>query len=184
MPKAKKIYIKRTPRAKKKDKKGGPTGKRAKKLKKLAEQTASNMGRPSSYHPEYAKSAETLCKLGATDNELADFFDVTTVTIWNWKARHQDFFRAIDKGKKHANEKVEAALYARATGMTYDSEKIFCNKDGDVTRVHTKEYLPPSEKAMGLWLTNRDPDRWKERRMNEFDPDAPLNIRVEGGLPK
>lgn len=31
-------------------------------------------GRPSSYKPEYAAQAEKLCKLGATDIEVADFF--------------------------------------------------------------------------------------------------------------
>lgn len=32
-------------------------------------------GRPSSYQPEYAEQARKLCLLGATDQEIADFFD-------------------------------------------------------------------------------------------------------------
>jgi hypothetical protein len=31
-------------------------------------------------------------RLGATDADLAKAFDVTTVTIWNWKAKHEEFF--------------------------------------------------------------------------------------------
>ena len=34
------------------------------------------MGRPSKFKPEFIQQAEKLCKLGATDIEVADFFDV------------------------------------------------------------------------------------------------------------
>ena len=40
-------------------------------------------GRPSSYKPEYAKMARHLCKLGATDADLAEAFGVSVVTIDN-----------------------------------------------------------------------------------------------------
>src|SRR5687768_16705323 len=48
-------------------------------------------GRPSSYRPEFAHIARALCCRGATDYELAEEFDVTTVTIWRWSAKHEEF---------------------------------------------------------------------------------------------
>ena len=33
-------------------------------------------GRPSSYKPEFARQAAKLAELGATDQEVADFFEV------------------------------------------------------------------------------------------------------------
>jgi hypothetical protein len=40
----------------------------------------------------YAKIAAQMCKLGATDADLAAAFGVTTVTIWNWQSRYEEFF--------------------------------------------------------------------------------------------
>ena len=41
------------------------------------------IGRPTRYKKEFAHQASILCKLGATDDDLADFFDVTDRTIDN-----------------------------------------------------------------------------------------------------
>jgi transposase len=45
-------------------------------------------GRPSSYKDEYAMQALKLTLLGATDKELADFFEVKESTINRWKKRY------------------------------------------------------------------------------------------------
>jgi hypothetical protein len=41
-------------------------------------------GRPSSFRGEFVAQAKKLCKLGATDLDLAEFFDVDVSTIWRW----------------------------------------------------------------------------------------------------
>jgi hypothetical protein len=56
------------------------------------------VGRPSSYKPEFAKMVRHLCKLGATDADLADAFEVSVVTIDNWKIRYPQFLGSL-KGK-------------------------------------------------------------------------------------
>ena len=38
-------------------------------------------GRPSKYKKEFVDQAVKLCKLGATDIELADFFEVNVATL-------------------------------------------------------------------------------------------------------
>ena len=52
-------------------------------------------GRPSKYKAEFAKQAAKLCRLGATDVELASFFNVSINTIDNWKARHPEFMGSL-----------------------------------------------------------------------------------------
>jgi hypothetical protein len=42
-------------------------------------------GRPTKYQPEFAEQAYKLCLLGATDPEMADFFEVCVATVQNWK---------------------------------------------------------------------------------------------------
>ena len=52
-------------------------------------------GRPSSYKPEFAKQAEKLCSLGATDEDLAAAFDVSLAVIAEWAWNDRAFFEAI-----------------------------------------------------------------------------------------
>ena len=43
------------------------------------------------------------------------------------------------------------ALYSRAIGYSYDAEKIFCDKNGKVTRVPCREHVPPDVTACIFW---------------------------------
>src|SRR5258708_3545853 len=97
-----------------------------KPIKKIVELKSVTLapGRPSSYRDEYAVQARKLCDLGATDRDLADFFEVSTYSIWAWQARYPDFCAALNRAKEAADDRVERSLYARATGYTYDSEKV------------------------------------------------------------
>ena len=54
-----------------------------KAAKSVSKQTA--RGRPTKYKAEYAEQARKLCLLGATDMEMADFFEVSEFTINKWK---------------------------------------------------------------------------------------------------
>jgi len=69
-------------------------------------------------------------------------------------------------------------LYARATGYEYDAVKIFCNKDGKVTKVKYRERLAPDTTACIFWLKNRRKDLWRERPEAEqplaFDPNESI----------
>jgi hypothetical protein len=56
-------------------------------------------GRPSKYRPDYAEQAEQLCRGGAINEGLADFFGVDVVTIHRWSRAHPEFARALSKGK-------------------------------------------------------------------------------------
>jgi hypothetical protein len=119
-------------------------------------------GRPSSYKPEYAKMAFYLCKLGATDADLAEAFGVSVVTIDNWKIKFFEFLGSLKGGKEEANIRVERALFARATGYSYDAVKIFHTKDGKIIKVPYTEHVPPDVTACIFWLKNRRSDRWRD----------------------
>ena len=120
------------------------------------------MGRPSSYKPEYAKMACHLCKLGATDADLAEAFEVSVVTIDNWKIKYPEFLGSLKGGKEEADDRVERSLYARATGYSYDAVKIFHTKDGKIIKVPYTEHVPPDVTACIFFLKNRRPDRWRD----------------------
>ena len=107
-------------------------------------------GRPTKLTKEIIKEAKNYCLLGATDIELASFFEVSVATIYNWRNSSPEFLEATRLGKEQANERVERSLYARACG--YD-------KDG--------KHYPADPGSISLWLRNRDAERWKDKRENE-----------------
>jgi hypothetical protein len=127
-------------------------------------------GRPSSYRPEYAAQAKKLCELGATDAELADFFEVSIFTIREWKAKHPKFSVALKVGKDEPDENVVRSLYQRARGYSFDAEEIFV-KDGEVTRVPVRKHVPPDVTACIFWLKNRRQQQWRDvHKIEHGDP--------------
>jgi hypothetical protein len=117
-------------------------------------------GRPSKYRREFAPLAHALCWRGATDCDLAQAFGVTTVTIWRWRAKHEEFCNAVREGKGVFDDRVERSLAMRAMGYTYHAEKVF-HFQGRVIRATTVEHLPPDPGAAKFWLCNRRPDKWR-----------------------
>lgn len=120
-------------------------------------------GRPTSFKPEYVKQAAKLAKLGATDIEIADFFNVSEQTINSWKNQFPEFLESLKAGKEESDQRVERSLYRRALGYEHDTVKIFCSKDGDVTQVPYREIVPPDTTACIFWLKNRKKDEWRDK---------------------
>lgn len=105
-----------------------------------------------------------LCAMGHTDFEIAGFFDTTTKTMRRWKAEYPDIANAFVSGKDLADERVQRSFFHKAVGYTFDAEKIFCSKDGVVTKVPYTEHCPPDTVAGLFWLKNRRPEAWRDRR--------------------
>jgi hypothetical protein len=117
-------------------------------------------GRPTKYKPEYAELAENYCLLGATDDDLATFFDTTRQSISSWKKKFPEFGQAIKRGGTIADTAVVRSLYNKATG-------------GDTT-------------ACIFWLKNRQKHAWRDRHEVDHsgkvavDPIQLLLQQVEG----
>jgi len=120
-------------------------------------------GRPTKYKPEFCAQAKKLCELGATDIELADFFEVSEVTLNAWKKRYPEFIKSLKTGKSDADERVERSLYHKAIGYSHDSEKVFQHQ-GSVVRAPFREHVPPDTTAAIFWLKNRRPAEWRDRK--------------------
>ena len=128
--------------------------------------------RLSNFRPEFADQARKLCQLGATDIELADFFDVTPETISAWRATHKEFSEAMRIGSEAANDRVERSLYQRACGYERDAVRIINGKNG-VTRVPYREHVPGDVAAQMKWLYNRMPRQWRDKVdiSHEIEPE-------------
>jgi hypothetical protein len=125
------------------------------------------MARPSKYQADYAAKALKLCDLGATDEDLADFFSVSIRTISNWKSEFPEFLQALKSGKSAADDRVERSLYQRAVGYTHDAVH-FSAFQGVVTETSYRNHCAPDVTAQIFWLKNRRPDLWRDKREQEL----------------
>jgi hypothetical protein len=121
-------------------------------------------GRPSLYKKEYDNKVYKLCLLGATDKEIADFFDISEATLNNWKNEYPEFLESIKRGKMEADATVSQKLYHRAIGYEHP-ETITASYQGEIT--DTKEVIKhyaPDPTAAIFWLKNRQPGKWRDKQ--------------------
>ena len=135
-------------------------------------------GRPTVYKPDYAEIARHACMLGASNETLAERFEVSRRTIDNWITTIPEFGDAVRHGRQVADESVVAALYARATGMERKSIKVVEGEGAPVTTTHTVQALPDVRACM-FWLRNRRPQQWRENRAPAEDPYGGRDLAQE-----
>ena len=133
------------------------------------------MARPTKYKIEYNEQVEKLCKLGATDKEIADFFNICEATVNNWKESEPEFLESIKRGKIEADIKVAESLYKRALGYEYKETRV-SEKDG--VTVTTKQ-LAPDTAAIMAWLNNRRPEQFRSKQYVEaVNTNKNINLEV------
>lgn len=120
------------------------------------------MARPSKYKPEFVQQAEKLCRLGATDVEIADFFKVDVRTLYRWKGENEEFCQALKAGKDVSDERVERSLFSRAIGYEHDEVDIRV-VGGEIIQTPIRKFYPPDTTAAIFWLKNRRPDEWRDK---------------------
>lgn len=99
---------------------------------------------------------------GASQDEIADFFQVSRTTVWRWQQEHEDFRNNFRIDPVEATERVTMSLYHKAIGYTYDViEQV--EVDGEMVERKVRKHIPPSDTACIFWLKNRRPDLWRDR---------------------
>lgn len=161
------------------------------------------VGAPTKYRPEYDEQAYKLCLLGATDKELADFFDVNVDSINEWKKVHESFSVSIKAAKEIADAEVAKSLNDRARGYRYTKQQAVKVKEviyengkrvretEHVEIVPTEEVVPPDTTAGIFWLKNRRKMNWRDKQevdhtTNGKDLPAPIlggaSMRRKSGI--
>lgn len=125
------------------------------------------MGRPSTWRPAFLPLIAEACARGATDIEICGMLGISTRTLCRWRARHADLGRVLKAGKALADDRVERALFTKAVGYSFESEKIVTVSVGDgmseIQRVPIVEHVPPDTTAAIFWLKNRRRDEWRDK---------------------
>jgi hypothetical protein len=139
---------------------------------KKQENEKPNVGRPTSFKPEYVKQAKNLALLGLSEEQMRSVFDVAMSTFSLWKVNYPEFSDALKEGKQDADGKVAASLYKRAIGFKQKENDIrtVSLPDGQGSEVVITEYektYPPEVTACIFWLKNRQKELWRANPENE-----------------
>lgn len=120
--------------------------------------------------------------LGATDEEMAAFWQISVPTFYAWQKAHPEFLKALKAGKLGPDMEVAASLHHRALGYSHSAVKIMAVA-GEVREVPYTEHYPPDATSAIFWLKNRRPNEWREKiettskLVDENDlPVSPLEI--------
>ncbi len=137
-------------------------------------------GRPTKFRPEYVEQARKLCLLGATDQEMADFFDVEVRTIYRWKAESDEFCQAQKTGKAEADDRVERSLYQKAVGYEQEEVKIFmpAGAEAPIYAPYTAK-IAPDTTACIFWLKNRRSQEWRDRQQIEHSGSVDIGGKLD-----
>jgi hypothetical protein len=124
------------------------------------------MPMPSKYREEFADQAHKLCLLlGATNERLARFFEVSDTTIDTWIAKHDEFRDAVHSAKDIADAEVAVSLFHRAKGYSHPETKVHFYEDKDgkvqVKTVDVIKHYPPDTGAGAFWMKNRQ--GWRDK---------------------
>lgn len=128
-------------------------------------------GRPTSYKAEYIEQVKKLCAMGATDPEIAEFFEVCPATIYNWMKVHPEFLEAVQLSKDAHDNRVERSLYQKAVGY----ERVVQKATPSGSVVTLREFFPPDTGSAIFWLKNRRSQKWRDRQEN-----VNLNVTIAG----
>ena len=137
------------------------------------------VGRPKLYKPSMNDQVYKLCLLGATDKDIADFFEVDERTINNWKISEPEFFQSLKRGKQEAEAVIAQSLFHRAKGYVAP-DIITAQKDGFITDIQEVEkHYPPDTTAAIFWLKNRQPKYWRDKQEIEHSGEMTVNNKQE-----
>lgn len=146
---------------------------------------AVSAGRPTKYKEENCVQAEMLCRLGAKDKELAEFFGVAESTLNKWKIDHHEFSESLKKGKIESDMLVSESLYKKALGYSYVEQKEVKVKDYEdgkqIERVEVVDlikHVPADSTACFFWLKNRRSDLWRDKQEHEISGKDGEPIKV------
>jgi hypothetical protein len=122
------------------------------------------MGRPSNHSSDLCERAHNYCLLGATNDELAEFFGVSPRTVDNRIAVHPEFTDAVHRGRAVTDAVVVRALFDRALsdrakGHSHQVSRTTLYRGKEQTVTNTVSY-PPDTQACMFWLRNRQREYW------------------------
>ena len=135
------------------------------------------------FKPEFIPIAKKMVRAGWTDFRIAEYFDISTSTLSNWKVKEPKLARAMFRAEALLVKQTEASMWERANGYSHDAEEIGYYR-GKPIRVKTTKIYPPDVGAGKMMLSAHVPNKYRERLDIGGDASRPVKFIIEGLHPK
>lgn len=107
----------------------------------------------------------SMARDGMTSEEIAKKIGIAPSTFYKWMHENKDLSEAVMANKEMADRTVEAALYQLATGFDYYEDKV--SASGKRLK-NVVQHESPNIAAIKMWLNNRQPKKWRDKREIEL----------------
>lgn len=131
------------------------------------------------YRAFFPEQLYHMTRVGGTLSDIADAFGVSQGHLKKWIDERAEMADAYSQGQEARNERVVSSLFSRAVGYSVETEKVFCNPKGEVTRVPFTERYPPDPGSCMFWLKNRQRGQWVDIARHEFTGEGGGPIKIE-----
>lgn len=126
------------------------------------------------YQPDFPVRAAAVIRNGGSESAVAQALGITLTALKRYRQLHAEFEMTFLPGET-ADRDVEQALFKRARGFRYEEVQLeeLVDREGKVLETLKKrtvvKEVPPDLRAVLFWLTNRCPERWKEKGAGPAD---------------
>lgn len=139
------------------------------------------MPRKSKYNPEtFPLLAEQYARNGLSDKQIFSNLGISHNCYYRYRNQYPEFEAAIRRGKKPVDVAVENQLLKVCMGYEYEEKTTEYEKGADgkpaakKTKV-VKKHVQPDTTAIKFWLTNRDPEKWRDKKGVELTGDVSID---------
>ena len=154
--------------------------------KKITPAPKRKRGRPSKYRTRVKPRLSEIEKetvRGATRQEIARICGISYSTLKEHANQFPALSAALRGGDAAACDIVEAALFRRAVGYSHPAVKIITVSDGNNSGSHVEEipyteHYPPDTPAAVFFLSNRAPERYKQRIECSPEDNKPWPVEI------
>lgn len=140
------------------------------------------------------KDGETVKKIieaireGCTYKEAYTRGGISMDTFYTWMKGYSEFSELVKTAREEAETnriaQLEASLYKRATGYSVKEKRseLVANPNGGapmiIKQTITEKEIAPDTGAIIFALTNKDPERWKNKLNTEHSGEVGTGLKI------
>lgn len=173
------------------------TSKNVTRSKKISGAAAAKVRRIAEWEkPEKIELLTAWARDGLSMEQIAHKMGISKKTLYSYMDSSLHILHSLRKGKEESDSEVENTLFKKCNGFIqevikpikikkaeYDPEtgKKICEYD-EIVYVNDQIYVPPDTVAIKYYLSNRKPDKWKDKIEQNIEQKVDAEIEHSGGV--
>jgi hypothetical protein len=123
-----------------------------------------------------------FAKLGATQEQIAEFMNVNRNTVKEWFKTIPGLYVAVKNAKEQFDLEIINSMAHNAIGFSHEDTQFFMYKGQVIEKKYTK-YYPPNVVAGIFWLKNRQGEKWQDQKDVNHKYSGTVNLRKIEDIP-